>query len=175
MLKCRIEAEIIEKHAKASKKRCVICVSAAKLQMDRAYQLRCTWRACRKSLFIFYNMPFEGTRLSVEIVCEIIKIWREKIEITSISAMLEINRKSVEKVIEKLHSGLEESYDNTPSVIGEPGIIVEIDESKFGKFKYNRGHKVDVVWAFGIVERTPERRIVLVKVDDRKRVPLTRY
>ncbi|KAI8373361.1 hypothetical protein BD560DRAFT_489266 [Blakeslea trispora] len=40
---------------------------------------------------------------------------------------------------------------------GNP-IIVEIDESKFGKRKYNRGHRVDGVWVVGGVERTPERR-----------------
>ena len=57
-------------------------------------------------------------------------------------------------------------------MIGGPGIIVEIDESKFGKVKYQRGHKVEGVWVFGMVERTSERQIVLVKVDDRKRVTL---
>ena len=33
--------------------------------------------------------------------------------------------------------------------IGEDGIIVEIDESKFGKRKYNRGHRVDGCWVLG--------------------------
>jgi hypothetical protein len=29
---------------------------------------------------------------------------------------------------------------------------VQIDESKFGKRKYNRGHRVEGVWVFGMVE-----------------------
>jgi len=37
--------------------------------------------------------------------------------------------------------------------IGGPGKIVEIDESKFGKRKYNRGKRVDGVWVFGGIER----------------------
>jgi len=37
--------------------------------------------------------------------------------------------------------------------IGGPGRIVEIDESKFGKRKFNRGKKVDGVWVFGGIER----------------------
>jgi hypothetical protein len=37
--------------------------------------------------------------------------------------------------------------------IGGPGKIVEIDESKFGKRKYNRGKKVDGIWVFGGIER----------------------
>ncbi|KAG1267082.1 hypothetical protein G6F66_014076 [Rhizopus arrhizus] len=35
---------------------------------------------------------------------------------------------------------------------GQP-IIVEIDESKFGKRKYNKGKRVDGVWVVGGVER----------------------
>ena len=40
-----------------------------------------------------------------------------------------------------------------PSVIRGPGIEVEIDESKFGKRKYNRGRQVDGHWVFGGIER----------------------
>ena len=46
--------------------------------------------------------------------------------------------------------------------------MVEIDESKFGKRKYNRGHRVEGSWVFGAVELTPERRCFAVVVPDRK-------
>ena len=41
-----------------------------------------------------------------------------------------------------------------PYKIGGPGIVVELDESKFGKRKDNRGKKVKGAWVFGGVERT---------------------
>ena len=44
---------------------------------------------------------------------------------------------------------------------------MEIDESKFGKRKYHRGHRVEGVWVVGGVEKTLERRIFLVVVQDR--------
>lgn len=34
-------------------------------------------------------------------------------------------------------------------------IELQIDESKFGKRKYNRGHHVDGVWVIGEGEKTP--------------------
>jgi hypothetical protein len=37
--------------------------------------------------------------------------------------------------------------------IGGPGIIVEMDESKFGKCKYNMGHRVKGNWVWGCIER----------------------
>ena len=33
--------------------------------------------------------------------------------------------------------------------IGGNGVEVEIDESKFGKHKYYRGHRVEGQWVFG--------------------------
>lgn len=32
--------------------------------------------------------------------------------------------------------------------------IIKIDESKFGNQKYNKNHKIDGVWVFGMVEKT---------------------
>lgn len=34
---------------------------------------------------------------------------------------------------------------------------MEIDESKFGKSKYNRGHRIDGVWIFGMIGKIYEK------------------
>ena len=36
--------------------------------------------------------------------------------------------------------------------IGGEGKVVQIDESKFGKPKYHRGHHVEGQWVFGRIE-----------------------
>ena len=56
--------------------------------------------------------------------------------------------------------------------IGGPGIVVEIDESKFGKRKYNRGHRVEGAWVFGGVECTPARKCFACIVERRDRETL---
>jgi hypothetical protein len=50
--------------------------------------------------------------------------------------------------------------------IGGPNKIVEIDESKFGRRKYNRGHPVTGHCVFGGVERESGRTF-FVPVPDR--------
>lgn len=53
--------------------------------------------------------------------------------------------------------------------IGGPGAHVEIDESKFGRRKYNRGHRVEGQWVFGGFERgSGEIFMVPVETRDRK-------
>ena len=47
------------------------------------------------------------------------------------------------------------------------GIIVEVDECKLCKRKYNRGHRVVGAWVVGGVERTDERRVFIEQVQDR--------
>lgn len=56
--------------------------------------------------------------------------------------------------------------------LGGTGIVVEIDESKFGKRKYHRGHYVEGQWVFGGYERGTGR-VFMVAVEERLvRIPL---
>ena len=56
--------------------------------------------------------------------------------------------------------------------IGGNGIEVEIDESKFGKRKYHRGHRVEVQWVFGRREKYDKSKIFMVPVPNRKAATL---
>lgn len=55
--------------------------------------------------------------------------------------------------------------------IGGHGKIVEIDESKFGKRKYNRGHHIEGQWVFGGVERE-SNKFFLIPVEQRDKATL---
>ena len=51
--------------------------------------------------------------------------------------------------------------------IGGHGVIVEVDETKLGKLKYNCGQVVEGAWVVNGIERTPQRRVFSVHVDCR--------
>lgn len=53
--------------------------------------------------------------------------------------------------------------------IGGKGIIVEIDEAKFGRRKYNRGRIVEGQWVFGGVERENKHHQFLIPVAARNK------
>mgnify|MGYP002224293830 CR=1 FL=1 len=58
--------------------------------------------------------------------------------------------------------------------IGGPGVIVEIDEAKFGKRKYNRGRRIEGQWVFGAVERDNPKKFFMIPVERRDEETLVR-
>ncbi|KAF8784198.1 hypothetical protein HNY73_011573 [Argiope bruennichi] len=54
---------------------------------------------------------------------------------------------------------------NESVTLGGPGKIVEIDESKFGKRKFNKGKMVEGAWVFGGVERYSNKCFMTVVQD----------
>ncbi len=57
--------------------------------------------------------------------------------------------------------------DSLTGQLGGPQKIVEIDETKIGKRKYHRGHRVEGAWVFGAIEREGEQGFKLCKVHRR--------
>jgi transposase-like protein len=65
------------------------------------------------------------------------------------------------------------SLTEQDQVIGGPGIVVQVDETKLGKRKYNMGHRVEGVWVLVGIEETNESKIFLVPVENRNSQTLT--
>ena len=92
--------------------------------------------------------------------------------VSSIAFNSNISCKTISFIINELSKIIVPKYNSKYSKIGGKNIIVEVDESKFGKRKYHKGHRVEGVWIFGMVERTKERRIHLIAVEDRTALTL---
>ena len=61
------------------------------------------------------------------------------------------------------------SYKN---YVGSSDEIIEIDESKIGKRKYNKGYPINGVWIIGLVKRGEKEKTSLFQVDDRTKCTL---
>jgi hypothetical protein len=119
------------------------------------------WRCCNskcrnnKPKSIFRGSFFAQARIPPHKVLELAYYWLCGVKATP--AQLVTGHSSITiTTYFKWFSELVGSYvRETQDKIGGPGVIVEIDEAKFGKRKYNRGHRVEGAWVFGGVERTP--------------------
>jgi transposase-like protein len=89
-----------------------------------------------------------------------------------IKEMFGITIKTIRRLRKELTTMLEEDFQKRNWVIGGPGIIVELDESKFGRRKYNRGRTVEGTWVFGMVEKSQERKIIVLPVPNREAATL---
>jgi transposase-like protein len=161
---------IIQEFREKRLKRCSKCHSETKYLKNKKDQVICTWVGCKKRANIWRDTVFYRTRLSKIKVLQIIELWMNNMSMNNITYVLRLSsRKVVWRVLKNVSRILVPRYEDANIAIGGNDIIVEIDESKFGERKYNRGHHVEGVWALGMVERTPERKIKLVVVDDRSR------
>ena len=128
----------------------------------------CSWKCCKFVQQDWTGTILEKSRISKTKCLRILELWMQRIPTRAIEYITDTSRTSINKILKKVSKIVVNRYDEEFSKIGGKDIVVEIDESKFGKRKYNRGHRVDGVWIFGMVERTEERRIHLLAVDDRK-------
>jgi transposase-like protein len=108
----------------------------------------------------------------------ILYFWSLQIRRTTIATMAGCDRSTVRSVLHDWYQLLQEDLQEEDCQIGgidENGnpIVVEIDESKFGRRKYHRGHRVEGVWVVGGVERTPQRKCFLIVVPNRNQRTLT--
>ncbi|KAI4292777.1 hypothetical protein PAPHI01_2051 [Pancytospora philotis] len=79
-----------------------------------------------------------------------------------ICRLVGINRKAVHRLLRKVSRIAVPRYYERVGQIGGPVVVVEVDESKFGKRKFNRGHRVEGTWVLGAVEKASTRRIMII-------------
>ena len=168
---CDLREIINELKQKRFQKGRAICGSPIKWRTNLKELYVCTWKACKTRGSICRNTIFYKPKLQKRKILRVLELWMMKASTDLIEFSTGVSRKRIWTTLRNVaHILVPRYYDNVES-IGASGAIVEIDESKFGKRKYNRGHHVDGVWILGAVEKTEPKRIILVVVDDRKKKP----
>ena len=136
---------------------------------------RCTARNCRKSKSIFHSSFFAGTKIKANELFFITYLWIVRSTVSSIIIQTGHSSETVTNCVKRLRQLVGSTLSPIKERIGGPGIIVEVDEIKMGKRKYNRGHSVSGVWVLGGIKRTPKKKVFLVEIPDRTAVTLLKY
>jgi transposase-like protein len=143
---------------------CINCHS----KLSREAQLfRCTNRSCRKSVSILKDSFFAKNRIKCSDTMLIGYLWLCKATYTSIIQITGHSPNTISNYMKYFRELVTDTLEDDTTMIGGVDIVVEIDESKFGKRKYHRGHRVEGVWVLGGIERTEEKKCFIETVSNR--------
>ena len=154
-----------------SEKKCWRCKKALYLTCSDLYY-RHTTKKCLYKVKALKGTIFEGKDDNLGDYVVLCYFLIHKVKVKEIKTFLDFSSSTICVWKEKIESLLTQTLPIEQQKIGGPGIIVEIDETKLGKRKYHRGHRVDGVWVVGGVERTPEKRCFFIAVEDRSKETL---
>lgn len=120
----------------------------------------CQTPNCKKKLSIRKCSFFSDSKLTLKAILSIVYHWffRCPQKLAGFEAGLsnyteKCGNKTVIDMYNFFRDVCRESLITDGEQIGGPGKIVKIDESAFGKRKYNRGSRRNTYWVFGGVER----------------------
>lgn len=133
---------------------------------------RCTKKACRKQVSLLKGSFFANGKLKVNEVLLIGYLWLNNCTHTTIHQMTGHSKNTISDYLRHYRQLVASSLEDDVDVIGGPGIIVQVDESKFGKRKNNRGHPVVGAWVIGGVEDTANRKFFCEVVEKRDAITI---
>jgi transposase-like protein len=152
---------------------CPSCEGPMKANVVR-WKYRCSRRQCEVERSMNSNTFFAGTKLKAHQVLLLSRLWLAKVPVSAAIELTGHSEKTIVAFWGHFRQLVESAIDEEDTVIGGEGIVVEVDETKLGKRKYTRGHRVDGVWVVVGVERTEERRVFCVPVENRDSMTLQR-
>jgi transposase-like protein len=145
---------------------CGICNVRASLCLAKEkYMHNCHGRTRRISMWT--GTFFVKSKLEPCLILRLAHFWLAGCTHTQMSMLTNCARQTITDFLSFFNQLVSEHLDETFQCIGGKDVIVEIDEMKIAKHKHNRGHHVEGAWCIVGVERTQERRLFIVEVDNR--------
>ena len=92
---------------------------------------------------------FSSFHLSLATVTEIIYCWKHKYQQEVVIHETGCSNRTIVDFYNFLREVCCVTLEEQSEPLGGPGKTVEIDQSKFGKRKYNRGKRADGAWVYG--------------------------
>ncbi|KAK9707709.1 ISXO2-like transposase domain [Popillia japonica] len=125
-----------------------------------------TRRVCGTRVALRTGKFFARSKLSLQQILGFINLWVRCLRQTFICEELKLSQRTAVDWASFCREVCLEYFMYRPTKLGGPGIVVEIDESKFGRRKYHKGHRIEGQWVFGGFERGTGR-VFMVPVEQR--------
>jgi transposase-like protein len=134
--------------------KCNECGHDMKLNLKKKLYV-CKYYKCRKAISPLKGTIFSKLRLPLNIQLHILYLFLGKAPSSFISSSLQIDKNTVSRYNKIFRKYIKNKQLIKPSnKIGGRNEIVEIDETKIAKRKYNKGHKVEGAWVIGGIQRS---------------------
>jgi transposase-like protein len=144
-----IEHDYVNKYLKCTK-----CDHETKLNLNKKVYV-CRYYKCRKAISPLKGTIFNKLTLPLNTQLHVLYYFLGKVPCSFTASTLGISKNSVSSYNNLFRKHLKnKQLPNMNIKIGGRNKIVEIDESKIAKRKYNRGHKVEGAWVIGGIERS---------------------
>ena len=114
------------------------CYQCGKLMTKQNKMWICNKKSCRKTQSILLNSFFEQHKLPLNELIEIYYLWLCKVTPLSMTLITGHLPQTITNCTTRIRDLISEKVLETQTKIGGQDIIVEIDESLFGRTKYHR-------------------------------------
>ena len=141
-----------------TERRCITCSGWMNIVecSETLYSERCCWKCCNNTVSMRTGSILQGRRMKYRLFNDILYEFSRGSTVRVISVETGVSQPTVRSLVNDIKEQIAAEVA-THDKIGGPGKVVEIDESKFGKQKYNRGRVVPGSWVLGGVERNSKR------------------
>lgn len=154
---------------------CLLCGSKSTIQSagrDRESFFRCSNRKeCGARTSMRHRSILKLNVISANKFLELIIAWLNKYTIQVAVKEIFVSRSTVCELYNEFRQLIRVWLEENSEKIGGEGHIVEIDESAFGKRKYNRGRLLKTRWVVGGIDRTT-KKCFMVRVEKRDKETL---
>lgn len=128
---------------------------------------KCRKKTCRKWIYPMRDTVLRKLKISFSDFFQLIYYWICGVSFKSNVIITGHSKATITRITKLIRKQIIWEIKESKIKIGGPGVEVQLDESKFGKRKNNRGHHVEGAWVFGGVDNTKERNIFAVIIDKR--------
>ena len=177
--KSQVISWLMERELIAKSRLCPHCGSEMRLVQCDDRSDGCKWE-CKKQVngkrhkvefSIRKDSWFEASNLTLEEILKLTYWWCRDVDQETMRYEVDVGSHTAVDWDSFCREVCEVNYLECDEKIGGEGKRVQIDESKFGKRKYHKGHRVEGQWVFGGIEEG-SRRSFMFAVDDRSEATL---